>query len=73
MTEISIDVGQESELWGDLAVFDALAQKAIGMAAGRAGGQNGLGPRNGGLKRVARWYATKENRTGRVVRFPRDE
>ena len=47
--------------------------KAIGMAAGRAGGQNGLGPRNGGLKRVARWYATKENRTGRVVRFPRDE
>ena len=37
MTEISIDVGQESELWGDLAVFDALAQKAIGMAARMAG------------------------------------
>ena len=37
MTEISIDVGQESELWGDLAVFDALAQKAIDMAARMAG------------------------------------
>lgn len=37
MTEISIDVGQESELWGDIAVFDALAQKAIGMAARMVG------------------------------------
>lgn len=37
MTEICVDVGQESELWGSLAAIDALAGRAIGMAARMAG------------------------------------
>lgn len=37
MREIKVDVGQESELWGSLDVFEALAQKAIGMAASQSG------------------------------------
>ena len=48
--------GQDVLACGEVACF---TQEAVEVAAGRRGGQNGLGPRNGRLKREARWYATK--------------